>query len=406
MQESTIKSSNEEQTAPSHQSQYEHIESTDLNKFGEGLPPKMRRKCRRLSVITNNDNSDPMKNNQLDPTENGMTNKPVNSEKPTEIPSYVEPIDSCLEQKNIDTDKMDKNEDQNKTIDPMQEKEEIKCVSQNESFVNCSSNAISDSFESNTQSKVPPLETVPSSFENIAAVGPFAKKKMRERNVQCKLCDSMLKSYDMLNIHVRRQHQQNRNFRTYLKEIWLNMKAPCPICKKMLSSKNHIKSHIRFKHPEQAVGADVLNTTNTPISETSSLPNKRTRKSTYKAMKLASSNTKVNNAKDINKKNKDKMKGKPGRKKKQMTKSDLEAQEQDLIQHAEQTQPVNNEFQCKVCDKLFPLRRQLQRHIWIHMEPRFQCRLCDRKFTARDNMAKHIIRMHQADPSENIIVRT
>lgn len=47
-------------------------------------------------------------------------------------------------------------------------------------------------------------------------------------------------------------------------------------------------------------------------------------------------------------------------------------------------------FQCKVCFKKFPRKRELDRHVTLHsgMKP-FSCSQCDKKFTRKDNLNKH-----------------
>ncbi|CAH0722409.1 unnamed protein product, partial [Brenthis ino] len=47
-------------------------------------------------------------------------------------------------------------------------------------------------------------------------------------------------------------------------------------------------------------------------------------------------------------------------------------------------------FQCKICFKKFPRKRELDRHVSIHsgMKP-FSCNQCDKKFTRKDKLDKH-----------------
>ncbi|XP_072936274.1 uncharacterized protein [Epargyreus clarus] len=47
-------------------------------------------------------------------------------------------------------------------------------------------------------------------------------------------------------------------------------------------------------------------------------------------------------------------------------------------------------FQCKICFKKFPRKRELDRHVTLHsgMKP-FSCSQCDKKFTRKDKLDKH-----------------
>ncbi|VVC89558.1 zinc finger protein 90-like [Leptidea sinapis] len=46
-------------------------------------------------------------------------------------------------------------------------------------------------------------------------------------------------------------------------------------------------------------------------------------------------------------------------------------------------------FQCKVCFKKFPRKRELDRHSLIHSEPKFECTQCGEKFSRKDKLVKH-----------------